>query len=561
MDEYLNRLLDPRFMRVLSRGKSFWIRAVLLLSSIGMFVFSPVVQAGGGGGLAGRHWYVEHISAMPDWALPASFLILLGVYGLIIFELIDRALAAVVGGIVAVFTLHIIAAGDPNTTGPDLLDVVVWIDMETVGLLMGMMIIVGVLSETGIFQWAAVEAYARSGGSIWRLMVILAVVTAVFSAFLDNVTTMLLIAPVTIQLAKVLNLNPIPLLVGEVMFSNIGGTATQIGDPPNIIIGAQLSRTSLAGTPLAQESIAFIDFVINLAPAVFLVFLPSLWLLHRLEREGLDLHRDRDIESLRETYGVKDKSLLIKSGIILSLVLIAFFAHSAVDHPLSNVAVISLIGAFVMLLVCTPHEIEHYLDEVEWTTLLFFAGLFILIGGLSAMGLIDALAEWTSSMIAKAPEDHRLFVALMLLLWVSAIASAFIDNIPFTATMVPVMLEIAQDVDLDLPLGPLAWALALGACLGGNGTLIGASANVATAGIASGAGHNITFMRFFKTGFPIMIVSVILASVYLYIMFVMWEIHETPSAIPYIVVGIGVLGMVMIGRIWGPSDITIVEEE
>ncbi len=561
MDEYLNRQTDHRLMWVLSRGKSFWIRAVLLLSSIGMFAFFPVVQAGGGGGLAGRHWYVEHISVMPEWALSASFLILLGVYGLIIFELIDRALAAVLGGILCVFVLHIIAAGDPGSTGPDLLDVVVWIDMETVGLLMGMMIIVGVLSETGIFQWAAVEAYARSGGSIWRLMVILAVVTAVFSAFLDNVTTMLLIAPVTIQLARVLNLNPIPLLVGEVMFSNIGGTATQIGDPPNIIIGAQLSRSSLAGSPLAEQSIAFIDFVINLAPAVFLVFLPSLWLLHRLEREGLDLHRDRDIESLRETYGIKDRSMLIKSGIILGLVLIAFFAHSAITHPLSNVAVIALIGAFVMLLVVTPHEIEHYLDEVEWTTLLFFAGLFILIGGLSAMGLIDALAQWTSTMIARAPEDHRLFVALMLLLWVSAIASAFIDNIPFTATMVPVMLEIAQDVDLDLPLGPLAWALALGACLGGNGTLIGASANVATAGIASAANHNITFMRFFKTGFPIMIVSVILASVYLYIMFVMWQVHVTPSVTPYIVIAIGVLGFVMIGRIWGPSDITIVEEE
>ena len=561
MDEYLYRQMDHWLMWVLSRGKSFWIRATLLLSSICMFAFFPVVQAGGGGGLAGRHWYVEHISVMPDWALTASFLILLGVYGLIIFELIDRALAAVLGGIVCVFVLHIIAAGDPSSTGPDLLDVIVWIDMETVGLLMGMMIIVGVLSETGVFQWAAVEAYARSGGSIWRLMVILSVVTAVFSAFLDNVTTMLLIAPVTIQLARVLNLNPIPLLIGEVMFSNIGGTATQIGDPPNIIIGAQLSRSGLAGSPLAEQSIAFIDFVINLAPAVFLVFLPSLWLLHRLEKDGLDLHRDRDIDSLRETYGIKDRTMLIKSGIILGLVLVAFFAHSAISHPLSNVAVIALIGAFIMLLVVTPHEIEHYLDEVEWTTLLFFAGLFILIGGLSAMGLIDALAEWTSTMIARAPDDQRLFVALMLLLWVSAIASAFIDNIPFTATMVPVMLEIAQDVDLDLPLGPLAWALALGACLGGNGTLIGASANVATAGIANAAGHNITFMRFFKTGFPIMIVSVMLASVYLYIMFVMWEVHETPSVIPYVVIAIGVLGMVMIGRIWGPSDITIVEEE
>ncbi len=539
-------------MRTRTYSQAFWLRASILLGSIAALLLVPLAQAGGGGGLAGRHWYVDHIPDMPGWALPTSFLILAGVYALIITEVIDRALTALLGAAVAVAALHF--AGE----GPALLDIIIWIDWETVGLLLGMMVIVGILSETGVFQYAAVEAYARSGGSIWRLMVILAVITAVFSAFLDNVTTMLLIAPVTIPLSRVLNLDPIPLLVGEVMFSNIGGTATQIGDPPNIIIGAALSRSKLADSVLADQFITFADFVINLAPAVCLVFLPSLWLLHRLERDGLDLVRNRDIETLRETYTIKNPVMLRKSGAVLALVLVAFFAHSAFEHPLSSVAVIALAGALLMLLVTTPHHIEEALDSVEWNTLMFFAGLFILIGSLSAMGMVEALAQSTKSLIESAPAESRLMVALLLLLWVSAIASAFIDNIPFTATMVPVMITIAEDAAVGLPLGPLAWALALGACLGGNGTLIGASANVATAGIAEQAGHAISFKRFFKTGFPIMIVSVILASAYLVVMFVIeWAAPWIPYALVFGATG----GLVLIGRFTGPADLSIIEEE
>lgn len=446
---------------------------------------------------------------MPEWAVPAAFGILIIVYGLIVFEVVHRALAAAVGGIVAVVTLHLI--GD----GPDLGTVVTWIDEETIGLLIGMMVIVDILGKTGVFEWAAVQAYALSGGSIWRLSIILCTITAVFSAFLDNVTTILLIVPVTIQIAKVLNLEPIPLIIAEVMFSNIGGAATQIGDPPNIIIGAQLSSQALSDNViLADQGIAFIDFIIHVGPAVIIAMAPSFWLLSKLESDGLSGERHRNLDLLRLRYNIKDAELLKKSGLILILVILAFFAHSSFHHPLLTVATIALGGAVLMLLVTSPHHVEEQLDAVEWTTIIFFAGLFIMIHGLENMGLIDAIATGISDAISQASEENRLMVAVLLLLWVSAIASAFIDNIPYTATMVPVVIELASDPELNLQLGPLAWALALGACLGGNGTIIGASANVVAAGLAEEAGHDISFNRFFRTGFPIMLLSVALATVY-----------------------------------------------
>ena len=219
---------------------------------------------------------------MPSWAVPAAFAILLGVYALIIFELVHRALAAAIGGVVVVLALH--AIGD----GPDLGTIVTWIDEETIGLLIGMMVIVDILGKTGLFQWAAVQAYALSGGSIWRLSIILCTITAVFSAFLDNVTTILLIVPVTIQIARVLDIEPIPLIIAEVMFSNIGGAATQIGDPPNIIIGAQLSPQALSSNViLADQGISFIDFIIHVGPAVVICMAPSFWLLKKLEMDRL----------------------------------------------------------------------------------------------------------------------------------------------------------------------------------------------------------------------------------------------------------------------------------
>ena len=472
-------------------------------------------------------------STMPSWAVPVAISILVAVYGLIVFEVVHRALAAALGGIAAVVSLHVVG------NGPDLMVIMTWIDWETIGLLIGMMIMVDILSKTGLFEWAAVQAYARSGGSIWRLTFILCVVTAVFSALLDNVTTILLIVPVTIQICRVLNLQPVPLIIAEVMFSNIGGAATQIGDPPNIIIGAQLSAQSLSGGPLAGQGIGFSDFIIHVAPAVLIAMIPAFWLLRILEKPGLSGNRVRNVDLLRAQYGIKDSVLLKKSGIILIGVILLFFLHSAIPHPLLSVATIALGGAVLMLLVTSPHRVEEQLDAVEWTTIIFFAGLFIMIHGLEYMGLIEMIADLISDTISKASPDNREMVAILLLLWVSAIASAFIDNIPYTATMVPVVIQLASDPELGLALGPLAWALALGACLGGNGTIIGASANVVAAGLAEDSGDDISFNRFFRTGFPIMLLTLVISTVYCV---VRYAITWSNDAYPFIIIALLIIG-------------------
>ena len=492
-----------------------------------MFVFSVMPFSVSAAGTSSGTWSAPE--EMPSWTVTVAIVILVAVYGLIVFELVHRALAAALGGVAAVVALHV-ASG--SNAGPDLSAVMTWIDWETIGLLIGMMVMVDILSKTGLFEWAAVQAYAQSGGSIWRLTFILCVITAFFSALLDNVTTILLIVPVTIQICKVLDLEPVPLIIAEVMFSNIGGAATQIGDPPNIIIGAQLSSQSLSGTTLASQSIGFSDFIIHVAPAVLIAIVPAFWLLRIIEKPGLSGNRVRNVDLLRLQYGIKDAVLLKKSGVILITVILLFFAHSAFPHPLFTVATIAIGGAVVMLLVTSPHHVEEQLDSVEWTTIIFFAGLFIMIHGLQYMGLIEMIADLISDTVSKASEANRLMVAVLLLLWVSAIASAFIDNIPYTATMVPVVIELASDDTLGLELGPLAWALALGACLGGNGTIIGASANVVAAGLAEESGNDISFNRFFRTGFPIMILTLLLATVYCVVRYAIeWPNNIIPMAI------------------------------
>jgi Na+/H+ antiporter NhaD/arsenite permease-like protein len=502
--------------------------SIIYLSVFSISVFLPMSVSAASN--SGSGWIAPD---MPSWAVPLAIGILVAVYGLIVFEVVHRALAAALGGIAAVVSLHAIGEG------PDLMVIMTWIDWETIGLLIGMMVMVDILSKTGLFEWAAVQAYAQSGGSIWRLSFILCLITALFSALLDNVTTILLIVPVTIQISKVLDLEPVPLIIAEVMFSNIGGAATQIGDPPNIIIGAQLSAQGLSGTDLVSQSIGFTDFIIHVAPAILIIMIPSFWLLRKLEKPGLSGNRVRNVELLRIKYGIKDKLLLKKSGVILIAVILAFFAHSSLHHPLLTVATIAIGGAVIMLLVTSPHRVEEQLDSVEWTTIIFFAGLFIMIHGLEFMGLIDMIADLISGTISKASEENRLMVAVLLLLWVSAIASAFIDNIPYTATMVPVVIELASDPALGLPLGPLAWSLALGACLGGNGTIIGASANVVAAGLAEDAGEDISFNRFFRTGFPIMIMTLAISTVYCVIRY---TIEWSTPMIPFALITILIVG-------------------
>jgi len=494
-------------------------------------VWTMRASAGGGSG----DLEVVIREGLEGQAVLVGALILLAVYMIIIFEWMHRTLAAAVGSLVAVGALIYYMEGS-LTLG----QTANMVDWDTIGLLLGMMVMVGVLSHTGVFEWFAVRAYKKSGGSVWSLVVILCIVTAVLSAFLDNVTTMLLITPVTIQLAKVLDLPPVPLLIAEVMFSNIGGAATMIGDPPNIIIGNGMSEAALSGgeyDALASQAISFNDFIINLAPGILMTVIPTFMFLKWMHRDVFCTHRHRDVEELEAKYGIKDAALLKRAGGVLFLVILGFFLHPLLHVP---VAWVALIGAVLTLLVTTPHELEEALEKVEWSTLLFFAGLFVLVHSLDLMGVIKWIGEQVVSTISQFDDSGtQLTVAILLLLWVSAIASAFIDNIPYTATMVPVVLVMAQPIahggELGLALQPLIWALAFGACLGGNGTLIGASANVVTAGMAEEEGYKISFNEFFKTGFPIMIITTAIVTLYCMLVYV-WGVAIWKVLIATIVV-------------------------
>ncbi len=493
-----------------SRHPSQWI-ALFALIVVGCLSFVSNGLAGGGGESLLQIDLKDGLGNTPVWV---GLGILLFVYALIVTEVVHRTLAAAIGGLMAVFALnHFIGRS------LSLAEVTTMIEWETIGLLLGMMVMVGVMSHTGVFEWCAVQAYKRSKGNVWTLVVILCVVTAVLSAFLDNVTTMLLLTPVTIQLARVLDLKPVPLLIAEVLFSNIGGTATMIGDPPNIIIGSKLSSKAISESAypdLSVSGISFNDFIIELAPGVLLTVIPTFMMLKWMYREEFSGERIRDIAELESKYGIKDSKMLKSAGSILLLVILGFFLHPVLHIPVSWVA---LVGAVLMLLMTDRHDVEEPLEKVEWTTLIFFAGLFVMVHSLQYLGVIEWIGTKVITAIEMFPDDEktRLVAALVILLWVSAIASAFIDNIPYTITMVPVILQISYDLNIEL--GPLIWALAFGACLGGNGTLIGASANVVTAGMSEEAGYPISFNEFFRAGFPVMLMTVTIITFYMVLVF------------------------------------------
>ena len=496
-----------------------------LLVFAGSMIWMGSSQAAGGGGVSLDLHIKESLKVQAVWV---GLAILIGVYALIITEAVHRTLAAALGGLAAMLALNYYTVEDALS----LAQVTTMIDWETIGLLLGMMVMVGILSHTGVFEYFAVLAYKKSGGSIWTLVVILCSVTAVLSAFLDNVTTMLLLTPVTIQLAKVLDLKPIPILISEVLFSNIGGAATMIGDPPNIMIGSGLSSTAIANAKTADggsysqemisQGVTFNDFIIEMAPGILMTVVPAFMFIKWFYREEFSGTRVRDVAELEAKYGIKDAAMLKVSGTILVLVIVNFFLH-----PITGIAVswIALVGAVLMLLATDRHELEEPLEKVEWTTLLFFAGLFVLVHSLQEMGVIAFIGEYVEKAIAYFGDDTpegetvRLAAAILIVLWVSAVASAFIDNIPYTATMIPIVLQISDNLGSYL-LTPLIWALAFGACLGGNGTLIGASANVVTAGMAEEAGYPISFNEFFKAGFPIMIITTFIVSFYMLLVFV-----------------------------------------
>ena len=512
-----------------------------LLMFIGAMMFANPTRAGGGGGI---DLGIKIRDGLESQAVYVGLGILVAVYVLIIFETVHRTLAAAVGGLVALFALNHYKVGDALT----LAEVTTLIDWETIGLLLGMMVMVGILSNTGVFEYFAVLSYKKSGGSIWTLVVILCSVTAVLSAFLDNVTTMLLLTPVTIQLAKVLDIKPIPLLISEVLFSNIGGAATMIGDPPNIMIGSGLSPTKIeeAGYPeLAQFGVTFNDFLFVMGPGILMCIVPSLMLLKWYYADEFSGSRVRDVAELEAKYGIKDPQMLKVAGFILVLVILNFFLH-----PITHIAVswIALVGAVVMLLATDRHELEEPLHHVEWTTLLFFAGLFVLVHSLQEMGVINYIGRYVMVAIEFFGSDTgdgqtvRLAAAILIVLWVSAVASAFIDNIPYTATMIPIVLQISDELGGYL-LDPLVWALAFGACLGGNGTLIGASANVVTAGMSEEAGYPISFNEFFKAGFPVMILTTFIVSLYMLLVFIVGG-EDNAVYVKIILIGVTVLSII-----------------
>jgi len=524
-----------------------------LLLFIGAMMFANPSRAGGGGGI---DLGIEIRDGMETQAVYVGLAILVAVYILIIFETVHRTLAAAVGGLVALLALNHYKVGDALS----LAEVTTLIDWETIGLLLGMMVMVGILSNTGVFEYFAVLSYKKSGGSIWTLVVILCSVTAVLSAFLDNVTTMLLLTPVTIQLAKVLDIKPIPLLISEVLFSNIGGAATMIGDPPNIMIGSGLSPAKIeeAGYPeLAQFGVTFNDFIFEMGPGILMCIVPSFMLLKWYYADEFSGSRIRDVAELEAKYGIKDPQMLKVAGFILLLVILNFFLH-----PITHIAVswIALVGAVIMLLATDRHELEEPLHHVEWTTLLFFAGLFVLVHSLQEMGVINYIGKYVMSAIEFFGSDTgdgqtvRLAAAILIVLWVSAIASAFIDNIPYTATMIPIVLQISNELGGYL-LDPLIWALAFGACLGGNGTLIGASANVVTAGMSEEAGYPISFNEFFKAGFPVMILTTFIVSLYMLLVFIVGG-EDNAVFVKIILVGItllSIIGQLARGRSKGKS--------
>lgn len=409
-------------------------------------------------------------------------------YTIIISEKINRTVVALLGASIILFA---------NVLSQD--QAVKCIDFNTIGLLVGMMIIVGITRRTGVFEYMAIKAAKLAKGEPLLILVTLSAVTALTSALLDNVTTVLLIVPITFSICYELEIDPVPFLISQILASNIGGTATLIGDPPNIMIG------SAAG-------LSFVDFLTNLfVPIViiFIVFMLVFKLIYRQQLTTSEAAKSRIME-LREIEAIKDYALLKKSLLVLGLTILGFILHKTFNLEPATVA----LGGATLLMFIAKEEPEDILLAVEWPTLFFFAGLFIIVGALDHVGVIEWVARESIAATGGA-----LAATSMLILWLSAIASAFIDNIPFVATMIPLIQKMGQIGGIE-NLRPFWWALSLGACLGGNGTLIGASANVIVAGLSEKNGIVITFRGFMKIAFPLMILSMIISSIYIFVAYI-----------------------------------------
>jgi Na+/H+ antiporter NhaD/arsenite permease-like protein len=416
-------------------------------------------------------------------------------YVLIMTEKVNRAILALLGAGLLIL-LGVVTQEEAMRS----------VDFNTLGLLLGMMLIVNITRRSGLFQFVAIWSAKKVDASPWGILLMMSIVTAVFSAFLDNVTTVLLTVPVTLLITDELKVKPYPYLFAQIFASNIGGTATLIGDPPNIMIGSATGLT-------------FNDFAIALTPVVLVVLaatLVPLWYVW-----GKHLHADaehrRRVMGFNEREAITDRRLLKQSLTVIALVIAGFMLQRQIHiEP----ATIAIFGAAALLLLDNfgrdpekqSHHVHAALSEAEWITLMFFLGLFVLVHGLEKTGVIHWMAE---HLLKATGGDFR--VTGLAILWASAVLSAFIDNIPFVATMIPLLKATAPTFGGDAALVPLWWALSLGACLGGNGTLIGASANLVVAGLAERAGAGFRFIEFLKVAFPLMLLSIVISHAYLYV--------------------------------------------
>ena len=430
----------------------------------------------------------------PLWV---ATLLFVAVYAIIMSDKVNRAIVALLGaGLVILSGI----ATQHEAMGA--------VDFNTLGLLLGMMLIVNITRRSGLFQYVAIWSSKKVDARPWGILLMMSIVTAVFSAFLDNVTTVLLTVPVTLLITEELRVKPYPYLFAQIFASNIGGTATLIGDPPNIMIGSATGLT-------------FNDFGIALTPIIVVIMAATMVPLYYIWGRHLraaDEDRQR-VMNFNEREAITDPRLLKQSLTVIALVILGFMLQRQIGIEPATIAVF---GAAVLLLLDNfgkePEEqsknVHAALSEAEWITLMFFLGLFVLVFGIQKAGLIDMMAE---GLLKATGGDFN--VTALAILWASAILSAFIDNIPFVATMIPLIKAMAPTFGGDAALVPLWWALSLGACLGGNGTLIGASANLVVAGLAERAGTGFRFIEFLKVAFPLMLISIVLSHVYLYLRF------------------------------------------
>lgn len=426
-----------------------------------------------------------------------SAFILVSVYVVLSFEFLHRSSIALIGAVAII----IAALAFGTLQAEDSFEFIVdSIDYNTIGLLLGMMIIVAILAESGVFQWIGIKMSKASNGNLWKLMMMLCTFTGVTSMFIDNVTTVLLMIPVTVAVFRIFRLSPLPFILAQALASNVGGAATLIGDPPNIMIGSAVN-------------INFNSFVIHMGPTIAISFAASLFLLKFLFRKELKAqvqNLDQLMKEDERTY-LKDKGILKKSLGVLFGVVALFVVHGSLHIEPSIIA----LGGAGVLLAITRASPERVFREVDWPTLIFFTGLFIVVGTAEHAGLIELLSSAALGITGGDP-----WLAFLMIIWLSAIASAFVDNIPFTATMIPLIHTLNGSPEIaaafgDVQISPLWWALSLGANLGGNGTLIGSSAGIVAAGISEKNGHPISFNRWIRVGFPFMIMTVAIGTVIL----------------------------------------------